>query len=89
MAPFSFRAMTRRQALLGSAAAALFGAGARSAAAGSAPLHLLVGRRTIEVNRKAASVYSLAPAAGQPVAHFTRGRHFTVALDNRLNEPTL
>jgi len=90
MAPFSFRAMTRRQALLGSAAAALLGAGARSsAAAGSAPLHLLVGRRTIEVNRKAASVYSLAPASGQRVAHFTRGQHFTVALDNRLSEPTL
>src|SRR5690242_6726765 len=90
MAPSFFGAMTRRQALLGSAAVALLGAGVRSAgAAGPAPMRLLVGRRTLEVNRKAASVYSLAPASGQRVAHFTRGQHFAVALANQLSEPTL
>jgi len=90
MAPSFFGAMTRRQALLGSAAVALLGAGVRSAgAAGPAPMRLLVGRRTLEVNRKAASVYSLAPASGQRVAHFTRGQHFAVALENQLSEPTL
>jgi FtsP/CotA-like multicopper oxidase with cupredoxin domain len=86
----SFSAMTRRQALLGSAAA-LLGAGTRSGAvaAGPAPMRLLVGRRTLEVNRKAASVYSLAPASGQRVAHFSRGDHFAVTLENQLAEPTL
>jgi FtsP/CotA-like multicopper oxidase with cupredoxin domain len=90
MTPPAFSAMTRRQALLGATAAALLGVGARSraVAAGSAPMRLLVGRRTLEVNGKPAPVYSLAPASGQRVG-FTRGQRFTVALENQLAEPTL
>src|SRR5690242_9783366 len=91
MASSSVSMLTRRQAMLGSAAAALLGAhtGSAAIAAAPAPMRLLVGRRTLEVNRKAASVYRLAPAAGQRVAHFTRGDHFAVTLENQLGEPTL
>jgi FtsP/CotA-like multicopper oxidase with cupredoxin domain len=83
--------LTRRQALLGSAAAALIGATAapRALAQPSSAMRLVVGRRTLEVNGKAAPVYSLAPAAGKRVGRFTRGQNFTVALENQLDEPTL
>ena len=84
-------AVTRRQALLGSAAAMVIGASAwpRAVAAPPSPLRLLVGRRTLEVNGKAAPVYNLAPAVGQRVARFIRGQSFAVTLENQLAEPTL
>jgi FtsP/CotA-like multicopper oxidase with cupredoxin domain len=82
-------ALTRRQAMLGSAAALLIGASARAFAREPSPLRLLVGRRTLEVNGKAASVYSLAPAAGQRVDRFRLGQNFAVTLENQLSEPTL
>ena len=89
--PPSSALLTRRQAMLGSAAAALIGATAapRAFAEPSSAMKLLVGRRTLEVNGKAAPVYSLAPAVGQRVGRFTRGQNFTVALENQLDEPTL
>ena len=91
MAPSSPSTMTRRQALLGSAATLLTAADARpnAIAADSSPMRLLVGRRTLEVDGKAASVYGLAPAAGQRIARFARGQRFTVTLENQLAEPTL
>ena len=84
-------ALTRRQAMLGASAAALLGAGAgtRATAGQSAPRRLLVGRRTLEVNGKAAPVYSLAPAGGQNIARFMLGQKFAVTLENQLAEPTL
>jgi FtsP/CotA-like multicopper oxidase with cupredoxin domain len=80
--------LTRRRAMLGSAAALLIGA-PRAFAGEPSALRLLVGRRMLEVNGKAAWVYSLAPAAGQRVDRFTLGQNFAVTLENQLAEPTL
>ena len=83
---------TRRQAIIGASAALLASAIGQPApllAAEPAALRLLAGRRTLEVNGRAASVYSLAPARGQRVRRFERGARFAVTLENQLDEPTL
>src|SRR5579864_9374533 len=73
--------ITRRQLVLGSAAAALVAPRAR---ASEAP-RLVTGKRTLEINGKAASVLGLSLER----AAFVAGGRFAVALENRLDEPTL
>jgi FtsP/CotA-like multicopper oxidase with cupredoxin domain len=79
-------AITRRQLMVGAAAAAIVPARVH-AAPGS--LRLIAGTRVLEVNGRAATVLGLAPAVGQRVRRFATGERFAVRLENQLAEPTL
>jgi FtsP/CotA-like multicopper oxidase with cupredoxin domain len=78
--PVSFCPITRRQLLLG-ASAALVAPSARAAGT----RRLIAGKRTLEVNGKAASVLGLT----LDKANFVAGGRFAVTLENQLAEPTL
>ena len=73
--------ITRRQLLLGSAAAGLIASAARAVTT----RRLVAQTRTLEVNGKAASVLGL----GLDKAEFVVGGRFALTLENRLQEPTL
>jgi FtsP/CotA-like multicopper oxidase with cupredoxin domain len=62
---------------------------AAQAAADPAAKLLSVGRRTIEVNRKAASVFGIASADGSPGIRLRAGDAFNVILRNQSAEPTI
>lgn len=53
------------------------------------PTRLIVDRRIIEVNGKAASVFGIQQAEGTPGLVLDPGQRFNVELDNRLAEPTI
>ena len=86
------RGVSRRHFLSGVAGVAamrLLLPSAAWAAIGPARVALDVTTQTIEVNGKAAKVYSLADAAGARGLIFTAGDSFYVRLNNRLDEPTV
>src|SRR5215469_16477539 len=59
------------------------------AAAATAPLSLLVDRRTIDVNGKTASVFGLRQPDGTWGLSLDPGQRFEVNLINRSDEPTV
>ena len=61
---------------------------ANSAGAPSSLRQLRVVKRTIEVNRRPASVYGLLGSDGQPGLTFTEGEEFRVRLMNESGDPT-
>jgi FtsP/CotA-like multicopper oxidase with cupredoxin domain len=83
--------MNRRTLLSGSACAAALCLAGRpiSSARAAAPRILTVDSRTIEVNGRAAKVFSLTGPDGKPGLIFNAGEKFDVTLDNRLAEQTM
>lgn len=83
--------LTRRQLMTGGAAiavaAALDGRAIRTATA--SPIELAIDRRTIEVKRRAATVFGIRRADGAPGIALGPGERFAVNLVNRAGEPTL
>ena len=81
-----------RRALLASSAASLaFPAamGSSAAAAQASPTRLLVGRRTIEVDGRAASVFGIRQPDGTPGIVLDPGQPFSVTVENRGAEATI
>lgn len=74
--------VTRRQILQGAAGALALAAPILSAHAETAPLQLRAATRTIEVNGRAASVFSLTGPDGNPGLILPPGARFRVALAN-------
>ena len=62
---------------------------AQSAAATSSPLQLIIGRRTIDVNGKPASVFGIRQANGTPGLILDPGQRFNVAAENQAGEQTI
>ncbi|MCB8874669.1 multicopper oxidase family protein [Acidisoma silvae] len=82
-----FDRMTRRRVLAGAGATlALPRIGAAHAAA---PMRLTAGTRMLEVNGRAARVYSLVDDGGRPGLTLDPGDRFNVTLQNALAEPTI
>ena len=87
--------LSRRQFLTAAALGALSGVlepGVRRAqaqTAGSDPTHLVVARRTIEVDGKPASVFGLRQPSGIPGLVLDPGQCFNVSLENQTDEPTI
>ena len=85
-------AITRRGLLAGVAAAAfapgVTGSAARAASVGSG-LHLLVERRTIEVDGRAASVFGIRQPDGTAGLVVDPGQPFSTTVDNRCGEATI
>ncbi|MCK6444593.1 multicopper oxidase family protein [Elstera cyanobacteriorum] len=80
--------LTRRQFIAGSAllGAALATPGAQ---AQTRPRFLKIDTRTLVVNGKAARVFSLTDSSRHSGLKFDPGERFTVALENRLTEPSI
>ena len=81
-----------RRALIASSAASLAVAAAMSssaAAAEAAPTRLLVERRTIEVDGRAASVFGIRQPDGTPGIVLDPGHPFSVTVANRASEATI
>ena len=87
--------LSRRQFLTAAALGALSGAlklgssPAQAQTAGSGATHLVVGRRTIEVNGKPASVFGVRQPGGIPGLILDPGQRFSVSLENQADEPTI
>ena len=87
--------LSRRQFLTAAALGALSGAlklgprGAQAQTAGSGSTHLVVGRRTIDVNGKPASVFGIRQPGGIPGLILEPGQRFNVSLENQTDEPTI
>ncbi len=83
--------MNRRTLLSGTACAVALGLAGRplSSARAAAPRILTVDSRTIEVNGRAAKVFSLTGPDGKPGLTFNAGENFDVTLNNRLAEQTM
>ena len=87
--------LSRRQFLTAAALGALSGAlklgprRAQAQTAGSGATHLVVGRRTIEVAGKPASVFGLRQPGGIPGLILDPGQRFSVSLENQTDEPTI
>jgi len=83
--------MNRRTLLSGTACAAALCLAGRPilTARAAAPRILTVDSRTIEVNGRAAKVFSLTGPDGKPGLTFNAGQNFDVTLDNRLAEQTM
>jgi FtsP/CotA-like multicopper oxidase with cupredoxin domain len=82
------RPLSRRGFLAGAATAAAATAWPRPAAAQEAK-RLVIGRRTIEINREPAAVYSLLGPGGKPGIVLEPGERFRVTLENDAGLPTL
>jgi FtsP/CotA-like multicopper oxidase with cupredoxin domain len=88
--PVSIR-LSRRDVLassIGIAGSVAAGSLTRPAVAAS-PLRLTAGTRTLEVNGKAASVFSLTGSDGKPGLTLAPGERFTVSLANETKGPTI
>ncbi|MEI9987337.1 MAG: multicopper oxidase domain-containing protein [Aliidongia sp.] len=84
--------LDRRRLLAGAGALALTGLAARilpAAAEPAAPVTLIAGRRTIEVNGRAASVFGIAQPDGTRGLFTEIGQPFRVALRNESGTDTL
>jgi FtsP/CotA-like multicopper oxidase with cupredoxin domain len=80
--------LSRRVFLAGAAAAGAAAAWPPQAAAQEAK-RLVIGRRTIEINREPAGVYSLLGPGGKPGIQLEPGERFRVTLENDAGLPTL
>ncbi len=83
--------LTRRQLMTGAAAVAVAAAldGRTIRPATASPIELAIDRRTIEVKRRAATVFGIRRADGAPGIALGPGERFAVNLVNRSGEPTL
>ncbi len=79
----------RRQFLQGAGALGAVAALPLPARAAADPTLLTIARRTIEVNREPASVFSLTRAGAKPGIVLEPGERFRVTLENRAGLPTL
>ncbi len=83
------KVFSRRQVMLAGAATAAFSA-MQTGRASAAPVRVLtVGKRNIEVNGKAASVFAIQGADGRPGAVLAPGERFATSLVNQCGEPTI
>src|ERR1700688_3384244 len=84
--------LSRRHVLattIGIAGAAIAGPRIRSAYAAPSALHLIVGTRTLEVNGKAVSVFSLTGPDGKQGLTLAPGERFSVSIANDTKGPTI
>lgn len=81
--------LSRRQVMLAGAASAAFSTLPDGRASAAPARVLTVGRRTIEVNGKAASVFAFEGAGGASGAVLAPGERFTTSLVNRCGAPTI
>jgi FtsP/CotA-like multicopper oxidase with cupredoxin domain len=81
--------LPRRRLLASGAAAAALGALPVSPATAAAAMPLTVTRRSLDVNGKAASVFTILQGGGSQGLVLDPGQRFAVALRNRCGEPTI
>ncbi len=83
--------LSRRGLLVAGAATAAMAAFPRvpRAGTGSPPLRLTVGRRSLDVNGKTASVFGITGPDGMPGLTLDAGQRFAVTLANRAGETTI
>ena len=86
------KSMLSRRALIASSAASLavpVAVSSSAAVAQPAPTLLLVERRTIEVDGRAASVFGIRQPDGTPGVVLEPGQPFSVTVENRASEATI
>ncbi|MDD2796097.1 multicopper oxidase family protein [Acidocella sp.] len=83
------KVFSRRQVMLAGAATAAFSTLPAGRASAAPARVLTVGKRSIEVNGKAASVFAIQGADGRPGAVLAPGERFATSLVNQCGEPTI